>query len=235
MRVYSDPPRQHQIDTVEEILEANLPFGGLDLYRSFYNESDDVFLYQIFQNYQTNPNKTLREYLEQISIYQSSATMANGFYVEYYIARGDKAVCTETECPAIFAIPMPVLCYNINFVARKGFPYIYRMNDLILRFRENGVLDKWLNDMKHKNALKGAGKSKKKGINALSLMHLEGAFVVLLIGIIIGISSLGMELLVKNQSGKEELKEEKGNYKKKLPKKVLYKKDSTPKKFAFIN
>lgn len=234
MRVYSDPPRQHQIDTVEEILEGNLPFGGLDLYRAFYNESDDVFLYQIFQNYQLNTNKTLREYLEQISIHQSFATMANRFYVEYYVARGDKAVCTESECPAIFAIPKPVVCYNINFVARKGFPYISRMNDLILRFRENGVLNMWLNDMNHRNALKGAGKSKKKRMNALSLTHLEGAFVVLLIGLIIGISSLGMELLVKNQKRKE-LKDEKFNYKKKVPKKVLYKKDSTPKKFAFIN
>ncbi|XP_044739951.1 uncharacterized protein LOC123301281 [Chrysoperla carnea] len=148
IRILTDPPREHQISNLHELVTSSLKFGGTPNFRSFYNESNETISKYIFDNYEIIENYTTpHPYLQKVTTTKKYATLANKFFFDFYVARGDKSVCDSTHCPAIYSFKQNVLCYTINMVATKGFPYMEGINNLILLFRENGVLEKWMKDI----------------------------------------------------------------------------------------
>lgn len=193
--IFTNPPREHQINDINDLVKSNLEIGGISSFKRFYNDSGEPSSDYIFNKYQEDSeNATLQSYLQKVTDTKNFATMANTFYYDFFVARGDRSVCDKDRCPAIYEFPKNVLCYSINLVTRRGFPFIYKMSSLITRFRETGILNRWIDEIQTSLKRTEGRRIKNNAYLILTVEHLQGAFGFLILGNTLAIITFFIEL-----------------------------------------
>lgn len=209
INVLTHPVYQHQIDTLEGILQSNLRIGGLKSYRQFFNVSEDKNAIRIFNMYQSRhrTNDTAYNWLKTVANERNIATIASSFYVKYIMASGDQAV-VENGFPKVYILKEIIMFYQTKIVMPKGYPLMRRIDQVIDRMTDGGLIGRWANNAtiklakyeSRKNTIFFEGNGK-----VLTMDDLQGVFVLLLLGHCCGVVVFVIELMFHRFDGRRKL------------------------------
>lgn len=187
------PRFEKQISTETDIINSGIKFGGREIYRDHF-EYNNVSSYYLYRKY--NPT-TFSEGITRTALKRNFAIVAakrQAIYQEQAIGKGAKLIFCFSESNNLYK-------YGVVLLARKWFPMLNRFNNIIRIVSENGLINKWNDELYiHRSA------SDVSDIVPLGTQHLLGAFM--LIGIMYAASILVFigELLFKSFERRSEYK-----------------------------
>lgn len=100
----------------------------------------------------------------------------------------------------VFPMPINVFTNQIEMISERGFPLLKPYSDLIADMRDSGVIQKLYNDF-HYNAttlhhIRDKDGREEDGLTVLTLGHLDGAFTVLILGLLVSAVTFVVEIIV---------------------------------------
>lgn len=189
--VFKEDKKGSQIDTVEEMFESNLQFGGREEYSDWFNnESEDDQL--ILKNYNVSDeylptNENMKEVADGKRV-----ILANRWYV-----RSD-----EIQDDAIVGFTDDVFTNPIEMIAERGFPLLPKFNTYLSHMIDAGLVDQIYHRRMFQVSILNKIKEMKKlkelpdpGEIVLTTEHLEGAFALYICGILLCLFVFFLELL----------------------------------------
>jgi hypothetical protein len=78
---------------------------------------------------------------------------------------------------------------------KKGSILLERINSIVLRLQNAGIIDKWVNDIRRKFGKHFDNASFEDGVCVLTVAHLQGAFYLLLFGVIVSVTIWLLEIM----------------------------------------
>jgi hypothetical protein len=212
--VFTNPNYDYQINTVEELLNTEIPIGGR-LENKDWFENDDPIDLEVFERYNTSKEfRPSPEALKRIIKERNLGLLMSQLYVEQTDYHDD-----------IFGITKEQFSNQLEMLCERGFPLLRRINKILGVFRDAGIASKLFEDFHYNSTilrsirevreeLIDAGllnlprsedfdENKKKTEHTqgheivLTLEHLQGPFTLLIVGLIISCVVFAMELLTK--------------------------------------
>lgn len=189
--ILTNPQYQHQIKTYEEVVDASIPLGGSSEYREIFNESDKV----LYDKYVILSGEN--------AVYQVAKgafiTISGEFYVKFI--SGTPEVTHQDGTSKIYVIYDDVvyidtfrIVFSKNYVLKKQF------DDIIDGLLTAGFIAKWT--QYYTNQYRPADwkpmdyeKSTSNDV-VLTMRHFEGSFALLLFGLVCGLITFGLELIL---------------------------------------
>lgn len=173
------PIFEKQIETVEEMLEQGYKFGIVP---------PSV----LFIKHDINSNLNLSNLVscDNVKSCLDRTAFRRDFVVgvpRMYMVYSSRTYISSTGENLVYWTKEDIVSYPIEMIMVKGYPLQGRINQIIHRIVEAGLLSKWAEDLLSKNT-KISSKHPKtiegsKNDVILTLNHLEGAFILLLIGL----------------------------------------------------
>jgi len=77
----------------------------------------------------------------------------------------------------------------------RGSLLLERINSIVLRLQNAGIIDKWVSDIRRKFGKHFDNALLEDGFCVLTLAHLEGAFYLLLLGMLFSITVWFLEII----------------------------------------
>jgi hypothetical protein len=189
-----DPGLQHQISSMDEIMDYKIELGGYKFLRAYLKTFDDPQINIITARF--TEVETRESALKRIATQKDLALLDVASAAEWYInskyvdKNGKRMVCSVNErfMPAIAA-----------WQVKKGSPLTGRMNRILRRLFESGLIGFWVRTERQLALMKAAYGRRSSSDDEycdLSMEHLQGAFYLLLLGHLLST----MVLLVENLS-----------------------------------
>ncbi|KAJ4452285.1 hypothetical protein ANN_03804 [Periplaneta americana] len=184
------PGFQHQIQNVEELITSNVGSGYHKDYSKYFQDATDETLTKI---------KTRSSHCEGDGMDCLQRMINKG---DFAILSSEHLVDFQTTCmklghssePKFYRFPDEFLGTYFVMYLTKGSPLLERVNNIISRTVEAGLLEQWRNEMMTSLTLKCASGFKDQTLT-LSLSHLLSAFVFGFIGYGISLITFFAELL----------------------------------------
>ncbi|XP_047022287.1 uncharacterized protein LOC124631752 [Helicoverpa zea] len=196
--VLTNPSHEYQIQTVEELVESGLKFGGFEeLHDLFYN-STDPFDYRIGDQWTDITNIT--EAMIDVAVHRNFSLLCSrlelahisGITPELSDSVGNYKYYTFTD--NVFSVP-------IETIALRGFPFMMEFSATITIFKQSGLNEGLRQHFAHFNERRRARQlrallKEKSDVNPLSSEHLQGGFLALALGYFSGTLALIVEVIV---------------------------------------
>lgn len=100
----------------------------------------------------------------------------------------------------VFPLPFNVFTNQIEMISERGFPLLKRYSNLIMFMRDCGVIQKLYNDFEYNATVLHHIRDKDgrslDNLTVLTLGHMDGAFSVLLLGLLISLVTFVIEIIV---------------------------------------
>jgi hypothetical protein len=188
-----NPGFERKINTEEELLASGTPYGYTDNFAEFIQNT----------TIQIGKRKCVDLYacLGNVIKYGNFVTVSDKFHVDYYRT---KLSWHDSHLP-VCTMEQHVMKVNIVMYLTKGHPLLERINKLTRGMVEAGILVKWRNEFMYMQRIQslshyGRGFSSEKddldsNYVAFTLVHLQSALFVLLLGYVISVSVLALELI----------------------------------------
>lgn len=176
----TDPAYDPEIKDVDEIFEKNLSFLYLPATKMYFAwDTDDWKMQRILKDMIICEDAFLC--LANISKTRDYAMALPRLYLHYV---SDKFKNKEGH-KLIHWFKEDIMSYPIQMFMQKGFPLTRRVNSYITRIVQSGILEKWQQDLKYTIQVKDDDIANQNDDNPenLTLSHLQGAFIILCIGI----------------------------------------------------
>lgn len=185
--ILTNPTYEKQMTEVEELLSSNLKFGGNEYFRELFNNSLDEIEDNFFENYLS---LDIHEALDHVINFRNVSVLGSRLYLRHL---GSKTFHFNDDRgePMFFTLPTNVFSFPVEMVTVKGFVFLETFNNLLSRFKSSGLLNRMYRrfDYRTKRAtaelIRKAVSGHKHGEEKLSIEHLQGAFIVLLLGSIL--------------------------------------------------
>ncbi|XP_004924110.4 uncharacterized protein LOC101744071 [Bombyx mori] len=169
------PRFEKQIATESDLIQSGIRFGGREIYRTYF-ESNDASSSYLHTEYSST---TFSEGIRRAALNRDFAVVSSRRQAEYQdqkLGKGASLIYCFPESDNLYK-------YSVVLLARKWFPMLERFNGIIRSVSENGLINKWNDEMFiHRVSLEGAST-----IVPLSIQHLLGAFMF--IGFMYGTSA----------------------------------------------
>lgn len=192
--VFTQPAYEDQIDTILEIIESGLPIGGREDYHDWFDNEDpgDELFYRLY-----NSSKDFWPTVANLKAIRNGqrVVLLSRLYV------------LSTSINEVFPLPRNVFSNPVEMITERGFPLLKRVSRLIMYMIDGGIMAKLYKDfmfnatvlehIRNRNNI-----SETKQI-VLTLMHMEGAFTVLLLGLTLSALALITELLTNWYTNKK--------------------------------
>jgi hypothetical protein len=188
-----DPGMERKIDTMDDLIASGIQYG----YTQDYDSTVDVRGLRINRKQCVDINGCLENAIK----YGNFATISTAFHTDYYRTNlswhdSHLPVCKMKE---------DILKVNIVMYLTKGHPLLERTNRLTRIMVESGMMVKWRNDFFYTSRIYSRsihGDDYKAEENdwgseyfVFTLVHLETAFLLLIIGYILSLSTVLLELI----------------------------------------
>lgn len=176
--ILTSPLYEHQITSMDEVVTSSLSYGMFVGAALAYTDPTNWVHVLIYKNYYPCP---LSNYcLNRTAFQRDFAAYRNlrnsrYFIPRYYTNANGKVLVYATEGNA--------LGIWVRFYTTKGYPLLGRINNLLMLLQSNGLIAKWDSDISF-FVLKIESEPDHR---PLTLDHLQGAFLVLSIGLSIAI------------------------------------------------
>ncbi|XP_067628848.1 uncharacterized protein Ir60a [Eurosta solidaginis] len=185
IKVFTDPGYFYQMQTLEEVVAAAIPFGGPDEYQDWFENEEDMW---IFENYNDTepfiPNSA------------SLRAVRNGQRV---LLASRMYVLQDRLADELFPFSENVFSSSLQIIMKAGFPLKLEFNRLIRSMRDHGIFQKIDDDFRYNNTyLNRISKMRpdfKESAIVLTLDHLKGSFSILWLGVVASVISFLGELL----------------------------------------
>ncbi|XP_047034041.1 uncharacterized protein LOC124640352 [Helicoverpa zea] len=159
------PRFEKQISTEADLIQSRIPLGGREIYRSYFetNNASSFYLYREY-NSTTFSEGVRRAALERNFAVVSSRRQA--VYQDQKLGKG---------APLIYCFPESnnMYKYGVAILTRRWFPMLERFNNIIRSVSENGLIDKWMNEL----LIHSVSSEEASTIMPLSIQNLLGAFM----------------------------------------------------------
>lgn len=167
------PAYEHQISSVEEVIHSShLKYGGFDGLIEFFDAANEDIFKEIRKNW---INCTLSTAcLNRTAINRDFAVMKTVKTVTYYMQSMYRKPTGEFQ---IYKLDDYAFVYSISFALRRGSAYLVRFNSLIAALVENGLYNKWIDNIPSSLRKRHADQ-----MVQLNLHHLKAAFLLLVAG-----------------------------------------------------
>lgn len=161
------PRFEKQISSERDLIKSGIPFGGREIYRSYF-ETNNASSFYLYRKYNST---TFAEGIRRAALERNFAVVSSrrqAVYQDQELGRG---------APLIYCFPESnnLYKYGVVLLARKWFPMLGRFNNIIRSVSENGLIVKWSEEaFIHRAAAEGTST-----IVPLSIQHLLGAFMLI--------------------------------------------------------
>lgn len=122
--VFTNPAFEHQISTMNEVIERQISFGGPKENQDWFNNENDEL---IFRNYNRSDG------------FDNIAAVAKGQRV---ILSNKMYILQNELSDNIYAFPKPVINILTEAIMKEGFPFLFHFNVIIRNMRDCGLFDK---------------------------------------------------------------------------------------------
>lgn len=161
------PRFEKQINNEADLILSGIPLGGRAIYRSYF-ETNNASSFYLYRKYNST---TFSEGIRRAALRRDFAVVSSRRQAEYYdqvLGKGEPLLYCFMEKNNLYK-------YGVVLLARKWFPLLDRFNSIIRRVVENGLINKWNDEMIiHKVSEVEIGV-----IVPLSINHMKGAFMFL--------------------------------------------------------
>lgn len=175
LRTFLMYPRfEKQISTESDLIQSGIPLGGRKIYRSYF-ETNNASSFYLYHKYNST---TFLEGIKRTALERNFAVVSSRRQAVYQDQKLGKGA------PLIYCFPESnnMYKYSVAVLARKWFPMLERLNNIIRSVNENGLIDKWNKELLiHTASAEGTN-----AIMSLSIQQLLGAFM--LIGFLYAVS-----------------------------------------------
>ncbi|KAM3958849.1 uncharacterized protein ACR2FA_007097 [Aphomia sociella] len=166
LRTFLMHPRfEKQISTEADLIQSEIPLGGREIYRSYFetNNANSFYLYRKYSS------TTFEEGIRRAAVNRSFAVVSSrrqSIYQDQKLGRGEHLIYCFPESNNLYK-------YGVVLLARKWFPMLERFNNIIRSVSENGLIDKWNEEL----LIRTSNIQRTNAIESLSVEHLSGAFM----------------------------------------------------------
>lgn len=169
------PRFEKQISSESEIIESRIHLGGRGIYREHFaaNNASSFYLYRKYNS--TSFNEGIRRAALQRN-FAVVASKRQAIYKDRLLGKGAKLIYCFGESNNLYK-------YGVVLLARKWFPMMEKLNGIIRRVSENGLINKWNDEL-----LIHSSSNEVSDIVSLGIQHLLGVFMF--IGIMYVVSIL---------------------------------------------
>ena len=204
--VFTHPKYDHQIDTIEELIEIDLPIGGR-LENMDWFENGDELDEMIFDRY--NHSTAFRPSTSSLRMIKNGeiALLVSKLYVGSNKYRN-----------SVHGIQRSMFANHLEMIVERGFPLLRRINKLLAGLRDNGFMSKLFIDFKFNTTIlasiremkahKDSLESEMNVMNSfdyehevedpevvLTIEHLEGAFTIIILGLLVSSCTFILEIV----------------------------------------
>ncbi|CAD7011378.1 unnamed protein product [Ceratitis capitata] len=182
--VFTDPGYLHQIHDLEEVIAADIAFGGPDENQDWFQNEDDIWIFD--------------KYNDSDLFIPNSENLHAVRHGERVILASRMYVLQDRIADEVFAFPENVFTTPLQIITKAGFPLIPDFNWLIGAMSDHGIFQKLENDFRYNNTyLNRISRMRpdfKESAIVLTTDHLKGSFSILFVGIVGGIILFVCEL-----------------------------------------
>lgn len=111
----------------------------------------------------------------------------------------NRAFILSTSIHNVFPLPFDVFVNPIEMVSERGFPLLRRFNFMIMHMRDTGIIQKLYNDFYYNVTVLHHIRAREidveeDALHVLTLGHMDGAFTVLILGLLISLLIFAVEI-----------------------------------------
>ena len=191
-----EPKYEKKLETLDEILDSDVVYG----YHPIINFYLNIVTYPEYVKF--FEHKELKEECNDIrKCFERMVTKGDLalFFPPYLVTYVAREMGTVDVGKIICSFGEDLLSVGLAFVFKKGYPLMGRINILMRRYLEAGLLEMHWTELQHRASLRGRGRLGEAAggvFFAFSVSHLLPAFVALLVGTVLSSVLLIAELIV---------------------------------------
>jgi len=174
--VLTNPQLEPPILNMKQLAKSRLGFQYTVGLSEYFDDPTDMSTKKIRDSLRFCASVTVG--LNRVALAADTALVSDKWYVEYLIPQ---LYLDSSGQPLLQILPEEVLSYHVVMIVSKGNVLLDRINVLISRVVEGGLIVKWAKDIKHTRTLGTVSQDDVRG-RRLSLSHLQSLFVFLLLG-----------------------------------------------------
>jgi pentatricopeptide repeat protein len=170
-----DPGLHHQIDTIEELMHTSVVFAFSSPLDPFF--TDDM-LKRLTPRVRCDPTKCL----DYVATVYNATTFIGRVLLGYH----REELLKKENRHEVHPFRQDSFQLHAVMLLQKGSPFLLEVNEIISRIVEAGLVDHWEEAIIEERRLKAgilALESLKDSYVELNILHLQGAFIFLFIGI----------------------------------------------------
>nr|AQM73619.1 putative ionotropic receptor IR87a [Cydia nigricana] len=166
LRTFLMHPRyEKQISSETDLIQSGIPLGGRAIYRSYF-ETNNASSFYLYRKYIST---SFSEGIKRAALERNFAIVASRCQAEYQdqkLGKGEQLIYCFKEGSNLYK-------YGVVLLTRRWFPMLERFNNIIRSVSENGLIDKWNQELFiHTVSVDGTSK-----VVPLGIRHLMGAFI----------------------------------------------------------
>ncbi|XP_065366791.1 uncharacterized protein Ir60a [Calliphora vicina] len=183
--VFANPGYLHQIDKLQEVKDAGIPYGGYEESRDWFENEEDMWIFDDYND--TADFEPTSGNLQSVKVGQR-VILSSRMYILQSALSDD-----------IYAFPNNVFSSPIQMIMKPGFPFLYEFNWMIRYMRDFGIFRKIQQDFEYNNTYLNRIAKMRPDFQEIDIVlttqHLQGPFAILIVGVIISTSLFLGELL----------------------------------------
>ncbi|PNF26182.1 hypothetical protein B7P43_G04371 [Cryptotermes secundus] len=183
-----DPGLEHQLGSEDEVINSGMEYG---IPSTIATVITDLTGYRYRNLLYCDDHKACQNriaFKRDFSYIYSTMSMEFIIAARYMDGNGKQLICSFEEIISSQLITMPV---------PKGYVMLDRFNKIILHLLQAGIIDQWFRDIKYTTFLSSTARTtlSRGEYIKLSLMHMQSAVYILLLGIILSLIVFLSEIL----------------------------------------
>lgn len=178
MKALTDPPYYPNINTLDEFVESDLTVVLDPIVYHSLNYSDSILYRKLIDKAEVGFN--FDACLKRLMISEQVACVTEQSIIDYQVLTLNKKVLSKKRRNAKtqgHIVKSPLSTFWTTLVVKKGFPYLDKFNRGYQNIIEFGLIIKWHNDI-----TRGLFRPQNEFMGPLNIVHFEGIFNILMIG-----------------------------------------------------
>jgi hypothetical protein len=172
------PGFEHQIQSVEELVESEVEYGFHEGYDKYFNDSTDQILVKMLNNRKDCAANGMNCHNRTVTKGEF-AVLETSHYMEYLTAN---QYVEQSGKPLFYTLKDNFLRNNFVMYLTKGNHLLDTINNIIRYAVEAGLIDQWWREMKISWTLRCAKQTHERS-STLTLSDLQSTFVILFLGL----------------------------------------------------
>lgn len=199
----TNPSYEYQIQTMEELVDSGLKFGGSEELHDLFLNSSDPLDYYIGENWTEVKNITTA--IIDVAVNRNFSVFCSRLELAHLAA-----ILPELSDPhgnyKYYAFPSDMFSVPIEMLALKGFPFMHEFSNTITLFKQSGLNEALRSQYvvfneRRRTRLLRILMQKSHDVNSLSMKHLQGGFIALAMGYIGGFITFILEVTINSNYG----------------------------------